>query len=115
MARSTAAKWSLSAVAVGVLLAGCSAPVSAGKTGPELSSDELAASLADKLASTTGRPKPDITCPEDLAGKVGAETRCTLTADDGSTLGVPATVTSVDGEQIHYDFEADETASPAPN
>ncbi|MFD3607900.1 DUF4333 domain-containing protein [Streptomyces atroolivaceus] len=115
IARSAAAKWSLSAVAVGVLLAGCSASVSAGKTGPELSSDELAASLADKLASTTGRPKPDITCPEDLAGKVGAETRCTLTADDGSTLGVSATVTSVDGEQIHYDFEADETASPAPN
>ncbi|MFD6276267.1 DUF4333 domain-containing protein [Streptomyces sp. NPDC060209] len=115
IARLSAAKWSLSAVAVGVLLAGCSASVSAGKTDPKLSSDKLADSLADKLAATTGQPKPDITCPEDLAGKVGTETRCTLTADDGSTLGVSVTVTSVDGEQIHYDFKADETASPAPN
>ena len=85
------------------------------KSDPELSSDKLATSLAAKLASTTGRPKPDITCPEDLAGKAGTETRCTLTADDGSTLGVTVTVTSVDGRQIHYDFQADQTASPAPN
>ncbi|MFD9598821.1 DUF4333 domain-containing protein [Streptomyces sp. NBC_01224] len=115
IARSTAAKWSLSAVAAGALLVGCSASVSAGKSEPKLSSDKLAASLADKLASTTGQPKPDITCPEDLAGKVGTETRCTLTSNDGSTLGVTVTVTSVDGKQIHYDFKADETASPAPN
>ncbi|WP_203183262.1 DUF4333 domain-containing protein [Streptomyces pratensis] len=114
-ARSTAAKWSFAAVAVGVLLTGCSASVSAGKSDPELSSDKPATSLAAKLAATTGRPKPDITCPEDLAGKAGTETRCTLTADDGSTLGVTVTVTSVDGRQIHHDFQADQTASPAPN
>ncbi|WP_425587755.1 DUF4333 domain-containing protein [Streptomyces plumbiresistens] len=71
--------------------------------------------LAEKLAATTGQPKPDITCPEDLAGKVGTTTRCTLTADDGSTLGVTVKVTSVDENQINFDFEADSTASPAPN
>ncbi|MES9510243.1 DUF4333 domain-containing protein [Streptomyces sp. NPDC000609] len=115
IARLSAAKWSLSAVAVGALLVGCSASVSVGKSEPKLSSDKLAASLADKLASTTGQPRPDITCPEVLVGKIGTETRCTLTAGDGSTLGVTVTVTSVDGKQINYDFKADETASPNPN
>lgn len=115
IARLTTAAWSLSAVAAGVLLVGCSASVSAGTSEPRLSADKLATSLADKLATTTGQPKPDITCPEDLVGKVGKTTRCTLTANDGSTLGVTVTVTSVDGDQIQYDFEADKSASPAPN
>ncbi|MEV0491716.1 DUF4333 domain-containing protein [Streptomyces atratus] len=115
IARLSTAAWSLSAVAVGVLLVGCSGSVSAGTSKPQLSADKLAASVAEKLATTTGRPKPDITCPEDLVGKVGETTRCTLTANDGSTLGVTVTVTSVDGDQIQYDFEADKTASPAPN
>ncbi|MBW3707702.1 DUF4333 domain-containing protein, partial [Streptomyces griseus] len=70
---------------------------------------------AEKLAETTGQPEPDVTCPEDLAAKVGTETRCPLTAGDGSTLGVTATVTSVDGDKINFDIEADQTASPAPN
>ncbi|MGI5048691.1 DUF4333 domain-containing protein [[Kitasatospora] papulosa] len=115
--RSTAATWILSAVAVavtaGVLLTGCSASVSVGKSDPKLSADELAATVSEKLARTTGQPEPDITCPEDLAGKVGTTTRCELTADDGSTLGVTVTVTSVDGERINFGIKADETASPA--
>ncbi|MFE4693229.1 DUF4333 domain-containing protein [Streptomyces sp. NPDC056749] len=115
--RSTAAKWSLSVAAVtaGVLLTGCSASVSVGKTEPKLSAEKLAATVSEKLARTTGQPEPDISCPEDLAGKVGTTTRCELTADDGSTLGVTATVTSVEGEQINFDIKADETATPAPN
>ncbi|HWU12048.1 MAG TPA: DUF4333 domain-containing protein, partial [Streptomyces sp.] len=82
-ARVTAAKWSLPAVAAGVLLVGCSASVDVGTSGPKLSADKLATTVSEKLASTTGQPKPDIACPEDLAGKVGTTTRCKLTADDG--------------------------------
>jgi hypothetical protein len=115
MARLSAATWSLTAVAAGVLLVGCSASVSAGKSEPKMSADKLATMVAEKLAATTGRPKPNITCPEDLAAKVGTTTRCTLTADDGSTLGVNVKVTSVDGDQINFDIKADDTASPAPN
>ncbi|CAL9429146.1 hypothetical protein SUDANB6_02011 [Streptomyces sp. enrichment culture] len=80
-----------------------------------MSAGKLATLIAEKLAATTGQPKPDITCPEDIAGKIGNTTRCTLVADDGSTLGVTVTVSSVEGEQIGFDFEADKTASPAPN
>lgn len=113
--RLTALTWSLSAVAAGALLVGCSGSVSVGSSEPKLSSDKLAATVSEKLAATTGQPKPDITCPEDLAGKVGTTTRCTLTAKDGSTLGVSVKVTSVEGKQINFDIEADDAASPAPN
>ncbi|WP_435798762.1 DUF4333 domain-containing protein [Streptomyces microflavus] len=91
----------------------CSGSVSVGNSEPKLSSDKLATTVAEKLAATTNQPKPDITCPDDLVGKVGATTRCTLTAGDGSTLGVTVTVTSVEGEKINFDIKADETASPA--
>ncbi|AGP58039.1 DUF4333 domain-containing protein [Streptomyces rapamycinicus] len=114
-ARLSAATSILSAVAVGALLVGCSASVSVEKSKPKLSADKLATIVAEKLAATTGRPKPDIACPEDLVGKVGNTTRCRLTADDGSTLGVSVTVSSVDGDQINFDVKADDTASPAAN
>ncbi|GAA2357715.1 hypothetical protein SVIO_039970 [Streptomyces violaceusniger] len=52
---------------------------------------------------------------KDLVGKVGNTTRCELTADDGSTLGVSVTVSSVDGDQVNFDVKADDTASPAAN
>lgn len=110
-----AARRSLSAIAVGVVLVGCSASVDVGTSEPELSADDLATAVSEQLARTTGRPEPDISCPEDLAGKIGTTTRCTLTADDGSTLGVSVEVTSVDGDRINFDIAADETASPAPN
>jgi outer membrane murein-binding lipoprotein Lpp len=112
--RLSVATWSLSAAVVaGVLLSGCSVSASVGKTEPKLSADKLASAVAEKLAATTGQPKPDITCPEELVGKVDTTTRCTLTADDGSTLGVTVTVSSVDGDQINFDIKADDTASPA--
>ncbi|OIJ91030.1 hypothetical protein BIV25_30315 [Streptomyces sp. MUSC 14] len=112
--RVTAAAWSLSAMAVGVLLVGCSASVSVGKkTEPKLSADKLATTVSEKLAAQTGQPKPNITCPEDLAGKVGTTTRCKLTAADGSTLGVTVTVSSVKGDQINFGIKADDKVSPA--
>ncbi|MGW2642235.1 DUF4333 domain-containing protein [Streptomyces sp. NPDC001348] len=112
-ARPSATAWSLTAVAAGALLVGCSASVKAEKDTPKLSADKLASSVSEKLAAQTGQPKPKITCPEDLAGKVGTTTRCKLTAGDGSTLGVTVTVTSVKGSQINYDIKADDKASPA--
>ncbi|MFF1304088.1 DUF4333 domain-containing protein [Streptomyces sp. NPDC058307] len=103
----------LAAAAVSMLLAGCSAAVDAEKSEPKMSAKKVATLVSEKLASTTGRPKPDVSCPEDLVGKVGTTMRCKLTANDGSTLGVTIKVTSVNGDQINFDFEADKTASPA--
>ncbi|MFF2412208.1 DUF4333 domain-containing protein [Streptomyces sp. NPDC058092] len=114
-ARLSAITWSLSAAAVSALLTGCSGSVSVGNSDPKLSADKLATTVSEKLAATTGQPKPDVTCPDGLVGKVGNTTRCTLTANDGSTLGVTVKVSSVDGSKINFDIKADDTASPAAN
>ncbi|MEU9169971.1 DUF4333 domain-containing protein [Streptomyces sp. NPDC048420] len=103
----------ISAVTASMLLVGCSATANVEKSEPKLSADKLATTLAKKLAATTGQPTPDVTCPEDLTGKAGTTTRCTLTTGDGSTLGVTVTVSSVEGDQINFNFEADDKASPA--
>jgi hypothetical protein len=112
-ARLSATAWSISAVAAGVLLVGCSGSVTAEKSEPKLSADKLATTVSERLAAQTGQPKPHITCPEDLTGKVGNTTRCTLTAGDGSTLGVTVTVSSVKGDDISFAIKADDKASPA--
>ncbi|MEV5613221.1 DUF4333 domain-containing protein [Streptomyces sp. NPDC052225] len=111
--RLTAATWTLSAVAAGALLVGCSGSVSVGSTDPKVSKGKLADTVAEQLAKTTGQPKPDVTCPEDLEGKVGNTTRCTLTASDGSTLGINVKVSEVDGKKVNFDIQADQTPSPA--
>jgi hypothetical protein len=113
MTRPFAATIVISAVTISTLLVGCSASANVEKSEPKLSADKLASTLAQKLAATTGQPTPDVTCPEDLTGKAGTTTRCTLTTGDGSTLGVTVTVSSVDGSQINFGFEADDKASPA--
>ncbi|KUM76243.1 DUF4333 domain-containing protein [Streptomyces curacoi] len=77
----------------------------------KLSKDEVANTVAEKLAAQTGQPKPDVTCPEDLVGKVGTSLRCKRSASDGTSLGVTVRVTSVDGNAIKYDIKADETVS----
>ncbi|MBC9717058.1 DUF4333 domain-containing protein [Streptomyces sp. TRM66268-LWL] len=114
-ARLPVAATLLTAAAAGLLLAGCSASVEVGSAAPRMSAERLSDLVAAELAATTGRPEPDITCPEALAGKVGTTTRCRLTASDGSTLGVAVRVTSVDGDRINFAIKADETASPAAN
>jgi Domain of unknown function (DUF4333) len=103
----------LLAGAASALLVGCSASVKVEQDTPKLSAGKLATTVSEKLAAQTGQPKPKITCPEDLVGKVGTTTRCTLTGTDGGTLGVTITVSSVEEGQINFDFKADDKASPA--
>ncbi|MCF1596914.1 DUF4333 domain-containing protein [Streptomyces muensis] len=101
---SSLASWGLTAAASAALLVGCSSEA-------KLAKDEVANSVAEKLAAQTGQPKPDVTCPEDLAGEVGTSLRCKLTATDGTSFGVTVKVTSVEGSTIRYDIKVDETAS----
>jgi hypothetical protein len=98
---SSFATWGLVAAAAGALMVGCSSEA-------KISKDKVADTVAEKLAAQTGQPKPDVSCPEDLVGKVGTSMRCKLTASDGSSLGVTVKVTSVDGDNIDYDIKADE-------
>jgi hypothetical protein len=103
--------WALAAAAATTLLVGCSAEVSLSRTEPSVPKDEVANTAAEELAAQTGQPKPDITCPEDLTGKVGATLRCTLTGTDGVTIGVTVKVTSVDGDRVDFSAKVDDSVS----
>jgi len=73
-----------------------------------LTAEQVAGSAEKALEHKIGI-RPDISCPKDLAAKVGAKTRCTLTAPGDSTkYGVTVTVTSVDGESPDLKVQVDQ-------
>jgi hypothetical protein len=101
------------ALALVLLLAGCSAEVNVGDQ-PEDSSGqpsvdraELEQEVSDQLERTVGQAPDRIDCPGDLTGEVGIEMRCVLHAGP-DRLGVTVTVTAVEGEQVDFDIEVDE-------
>jgi hypothetical protein len=68
---------------------------------------QVAASAEKALERQIG-VRPDITCPKGVEAKVGATTRCTLTAaGDPTKYGVTVTVTSVDGDSPDLQVEVD--------
>ena len=68
----------------------------------------VAQAAEDALQQQVGT-RPDVSCPHDLVAKVGATTRCTLTAEglDG-TYGVTVTVRSVENGKAHFDVKVDD-------
>src|SRR5882762_2267729 len=95
----------------------CSVTVTAGKSAPlpgaVVPHDEVARTISDQIAAQTKIQPPSVSCPQDLPARVGATTRCTLNAPDG-TVGVIATVTELNGTRALYDFEVDQSITPAP-
>ena len=69
----------------------------------------LAGKVKTVLENKVGQKARSVVCPDDLRGKVGATTRCTLEAMDGGKIGVTVTVTSVKGRDVKFDSVADKT------
>lgn len=98
------------AAAVGaVLLAGCG---SEPDPAPTVSKEQLQTIAKDKLETAAGAQARSVECEDGVAGKVGALQRCVLTAGDGSRIGVTATVTKVEGENVSFDVVADDAPLP---
>jgi hypothetical protein len=75
--------------------------------GGTLPAEDVAGRAEDVLEGEVG-VRPDISCPDDLAEEVGAETRCTWTAgDDPTEYGLTITVTAVDGGGADFDVRLD--------
>ena len=92
--------------AVPILLVGLSACGSS-----TLSRDEVATKAEDALEQQIG-VRPNISCPDDVEAKVGAQTRCTLTGgDDPTEYGVSINVTEVDGDNAKFDIQVDDQPS----
>lgn len=80
--------------------------------GPELTVDrtDLAQRVSELLEEQVGRAPDSVTCPEDLVGEVGAETRCVL-EDAGDRYGVDVVVTNVRGTNVGFDIKVDDQPS----
>jgi Domain of unknown function (DUF4333) len=89
-------------------LAACLASVDLDRSSSAtLSADTVATGAEDALEKEVGQ-RPDVTCPQDLEAKVGATTRCTLTAEGATDeYGVTVTVRSVENGTAHFDVEVD--------
>ncbi|PDP88564.1 hypothetical protein CQJ94_06055 [Glycomyces fuscus] len=92
-----------------LLSTGCSFDFSIGGPGA-VDAEQVAQRSSEMLAEQVGQTPDDLTCPEDLPAEVGAEIRCELTSG-GETLGVTVTTTSVDGDNVQWDVQVDDTTA----
>ncbi len=97
----------LGALSTCLLAAGCSSGT------PTVSQTDVETQVKEAVAKQVGQTPKSISCPSSLAATVGATQRCTLTAEDGSTIGLTVTVTSVEGGTAKFSVQVD-SASPAP-
>ncbi|MCW2632734.1 MAG: hypothetical protein JWR88_1696 [Pseudonocardia sp.] len=91
------------ALFVGFGIAGCGTAT--------VSKDQVAQQISDQLTKQVGQKPDSVSCPDDLPATVGATVRCTLKVATDS-LGVTAKVTAVDGSNVKFDIQVDQTVTP---
>ncbi|WP_203217407.1 DUF4333 domain-containing protein [Nocardia arthritidis] len=87
--------------------AGCGA-----SSDSSVSKSDVQSQVSDKLAAQVGEKPKSVTCPGDLAAKVGTVMRCDLVDNQGYGYGVTVTVTSVEGKDVKFDIKVDDHAKP---
>jgi len=103
----------IGAMLLAFALNGCSANVEFGSSdsiSKERVADKAKTQLSKKFESQGLPALPPVTCDDDLDRKVGATTHCVAKGDFGNvtgTLGIKASVTSVDGSDAELHFETD--------
>jgi len=63
------------------------------------------------LQNQIGQRPASVSCPDNLKAKKGTKFRCTLTADDGSKIGLSGTATTDNGR---FSIEVDQQLSAPP-
>jgi Domain of unknown function (DUF4333) len=81
-------------------------------TAPKVEGRSVAQSVLTQLAAD-GKQVDEVSCP-DLAAEVGATQRCTLKAG-ADTYGVTVTVTTVQGTDVKFDIQVDQTPISSPS
>ncbi len=76
-----------------------------------VSKSEIEDKATSALAKAAGQTPKSISCPDDLDAKAGAQETCILTADDGTTFNMTATVKSVDGDNTELTFQVADHSS----
>lgn len=91
-----------------VLLAG--AALSSCSSDSPLSQSDVEAQVSTQLTEEVGQTPDDVSCPGDLAAKVGTKMTCVLTAGS-STIDVALVVTEVGDDGTKFSM----TVADAPN
>lgn len=99
----------LTAGAALVLAAGCSSGP------PTVTASSVEQQITTQLTAKVGQSPKSVTCPGSMQGTVGQSMTCTLTANDGSTVPVVVTVTSVSGINVHLHISVGTKVTPAPS
>ncbi|MDQ6778875.1 MAG: DUF4333 domain-containing protein [Actinomycetota bacterium] len=66
--------------------------------------------VSNALYKTVGQRPKSVACPQGVEAKAGKTFRCTLTAKDGTTVGVTVTETSITNGVAHLDIQVDKHA-----
>ncbi len=90
-----------------VFSAGCSGQVEVG-TERSMSKEQLQSFAKEKLEAAAGTKARSVECEGGVPAKVGATQRCILTAIDGTRIGVTATVSNVEGEDVRVNVKVDD-------
>ncbi|MUL47682.1 DUF4333 domain-containing protein [Mycobacterium sp. CBMA293] len=87
-----------------VALSGCTVNIGGGSSPStaKVSKEALQKDISQRL-SDAGHAPQSVTCPEDLAGKVGQSTHCEVAMGTAANFEPIVTVTSVDGTTVSYD------------
>lgn len=89
---------------LGTALAGCSASVKVGSSGPPtISAADLQKKLTDQFTANKAVPQ-SVSCSDDLIGTVGKKATCEVVFSDTNAVQAVVSVTSVDGTTVNYDI-----------
>lgn len=86
-----------------LLGASCSESVEIGDN--TVSKSEIESKATEVLSAKVGQTPKSIVCPGDLEAKAGKSEECTLTAKDGTAYKMSATIKSVKGDTVDFDFQ----------
>ncbi|MGW7070730.1 DUF4333 domain-containing protein [Streptomyces sp. NPDC054855] len=94
--------------AIGALtLTACS--VTTKSSSDSVGTEELEKQVANSLTEQVGQAPKTVDCPNKLEAKEGANTRCTLTAPDGTKYGLTVTADRKSSEEaVQIDIKVDQ-------
>lgn len=102
MARSIVRTLLVAGAAAG-LMAGAGACSCSVTSKHAVSKGDVANQITAKMTDAAGNKPESVSCPDDLAAKVGAQLNCTMKVKD-QTSNVNVTVTSVNGNDVKFDM-----------
>lgn len=92
------------ALAAVALVAGCGS-MELGT--PVITATQLSSQVKAQSTAVIGQEPDEVVCPDDLAARVGAKTRCTLEADK-VTYGITVVVSEIKDGKATFDITVDD-------